>query len=423
VGKVDKYNSSLKQFLQHDRYELIAINVFLLGFIVYIASNTILSTKEMNFVLFQIFQLLGLVAIFSSGAYLLKPNFESEYLKIFFFLFALWAMVILFRGVGFSKDDLVLIFLNPWFGGMFYLVPIFVLFRKSFLLYKKIFSAIIILGAIFLLYSLMFRDILTEVVPDNRNRSVVEYFTKSLGISVLFVLFTHMYHSRTKNLFAVFTTLIMIVLGVIRARRGLLFMCILGLLIAGLIYFLSAKSKILSGSIIIGMLFIAIMGGIYVFLNVDLEALYYLQDRGVADTRSGIEDYFYKDMEGLDWIVGRGMRGEYYCPTIDGGNYRGTVETDYLNMILKGGVVNLVLLLVVLVPAIFLGFFNSKNYLSKAFALWILFWLINTHPSTVQVFTMNYFLVWFGVGVCYSPFIRSIPEETMKSFFKPVEKD
>tara|TARA_R110001592_G_scaffold105579_3_gene296917 strand:- start:203751 stop:205016 length:1266 start_codon:yes stop_codon:yes gene_type:complete len=419
VEKVEKNNASLKRFLHYDRYELIAINVFWLGFIAYIASSTILSTKEMPFMIFQPLQLLGLAAIFASAAYLLKPAFESEYFKIFFFLFALWAMVILFRGFSFNKDDLKLIFLNPWFGGMFYFVPFLVLFRKSFLLYKKTFSAIIILGVIFLLFSLMFRDILTEVIPDNRNRSVVEYFTKSLGISVLFILFTFMYHSKTKNLIAVISILVMLLLGVIRARRGLLLMCVLGLLIAGLIYFLNSKSKILSGSIIIGMLFIAIIGGIYVFLNVEMEALYYLQDRGVTDTRGGIELYFYKDMEGLDWIVGRGMQGQYYCPTMGEGNYRGTVETDYLNMILKGGMVNLVLLLLIIIPAIFLGIFHSKNNLTKGFAFWILFWLINTHPSTVQVFTMNYFLVWLGAGVCYSPFIRGISEETMVAYFKP----
>ncbi|WP_339675800.1 hypothetical protein [Cyclobacterium marinum] len=421
MGKLEKYNASLKQFLQYDRNELIAMNVFWLGFIAYIASSTILSTKEMPFMLFQPLQMLGLVAIFSSSTYLVKPYFESEYLKIFFFLFAFWALVILFRGFSFNKDVLKLILLNPWFGGMFYLVPLILLFRRSFLLYKKIFSVIIILSVIFLLYSLMFRGILTEVIPDDRNRSVVEYFTKSLGITALFMLFTHMYHSKTKNLIAFVTVLVVLVLGVIRARRGVLFMGVLGLLFAGFLYFISAKSKLVSGTLLVGLLFTAIIGGVYVFLNVELEALYYLQDRGVTDTRTGIEVYFYKDMQGLDWVIGRGMLGEYYCPTMESGNYRGTVETDYLNMILKGGIINLILLLVIIVPAIFLGLFNSKNYLTKAFALWILFWLINTHPSTVQVFTLNYILVWLGVGACYSSFVRNIPEEEMKSFFKPVD--
>jgi uncharacterized membrane protein YfbV (UPF0208 family) len=419
VGKVEKYNASLKQFLQYDRNELIAMNVFWLGFIAYIASSTILSTKEMPFMLFQPLQLLGLVAIFGSSTYLIKPFFENEYLKIFFFLFSFWAIIILLRGVSFNKDVLKLIFLNPWFGGMFYLVPLILLFRRSFLLYKKVFSVILILSVIFLLYSLMFRGILTEVIPDDRNRSVVEYFTKSLGVTAIFILFTHMYHSKSKNLIAIVTVLVVLVLGVIRARRGVLFMGVLGLLFAGYLYFISAKSKLLSGTLLVGLLLMAIIGGVYVFLNVELEALYYLQDRGVTDTRTGIEVYFYKDMQGLDWVIGRGMLGEYYCPTMGQGNYRGTVETDYLNMILKGGILNLGLLLVILIPAIFLGLFHSKNHFTKAYALWILFWLINTHPSTVQVFTMNYFLVWIGVGVCYSSFIRSIPEESMKSYFKP----
>ena len=216
MRKVDKYNASLKEFLQYDRNELIAMNVFWLGFIAYIASSTILSTKEMPFMLFQPLQLLGLVAIFSSSTYLIKPNFENEYLKIFFFLFAFWALVILFRGISLNKDVLKLILLNPWFGGMFYLLPLVLLFRRSFLLYKKVFSVIILLSVIFLLFSLMFKGILTEVIPDDRNRSVTEYFTKSLGVTALFILFSHMYHSKTKNLLAFATVIVILILGVIR---------------------------------------------------------------------------------------------------------------------------------------------------------------------------------------------------------------
>ena len=148
--------------------------------------------------LFQPLQLLGLVAIFGSSTYLIKPFFENEYLKIFFFLFSFWAIIILLRGVSFNKDVLKLIFLNPWFGGMFYLVP----------------------------------------------RSVVEYFTKSLGVRAIFILFTHMYHSKSKNLIAIVTVLVVLVLGVIRARRGVLFMGVLGLLFAGYLYFIRDRKSV-----------------------------------------------------------------------------------------------------------------------------------------------------------------------------------
>jgi len=120
----------------------------------------------------------------------------------------------------------------------------------------------------------------------------------------------------------------------------------------------------------------------------------------------------------MDWVIGRGMRGEYYSPTMEDGNFRGTIETDYLNMILKGGLINLVLLLMILVPAIFNGIFRSKNTLSKAAGLWIFIWLLNTYPSTVQVFSLYYMLVWICAGICYSTTIRNIPEKFLITYFQ-----
>src|SRR5690606_9634390 len=111
--------------------------------------------------------------------------------------------------------------------------------------------------------------------------------------------------------------------------------------------------------------------------SIDLFEL--LAKRGVEDTRSGIERYFYGDMEGMDWIIGRGMRGEYYSPTVGAGSYRGTIETDYLNMILKGGLINLIIIVLTLVPAIFNGIFRSTNTLSTAAGIWIFFWMLNTY--------------------------------------------
>jgi len=37
----------------------------------------------------------------------------------------------------------------------------------------------------------------------------------------------------------------------------------------------------------------------------------------MEDTRSGVEICFYQDMGIKDWIIGRGMIGEYFCPGID----------------------------------------------------------------------------------------------------------
>lgn len=71
-------------------------------------------------------------------------------------------------------------------------------------------------------------------------------------------------------------------------------------------------------------------------------------------------------MDTKDWIIGKGVVGEYYCPTgatEDG--YRQVIETDYLQIILKGGIISLGLLFLIAIPAIFKGLFYSKIYFQK----------------------------------------------------------
>ena len=87
------------------------------------------------------------------------------------------------------------------------------------------------------------------------------------------------------------------------------------------------------------------------------------------------------------------------------------IETDYLYIILKGGIISLGLLLLILIPAIVKGLFYSRNLLSKASAIWILLWVIELYPANVNSFSLNHILVWLAVGICYSREIRNMPEK------------
>jgi hypothetical protein len=139
----------------------------------------------------------------------------------------------------------------------------------------------------------------------------------------------------------------------------------------------------------------------------------FVAERADEDTRTGVELYFYEDMKPMDWIIGRGINGKYYCPNVDEdevSNYRSVIETGYLQIILKGGVVSLGLLLLITVPAIFKGIFYSSNILSKAAGIWILLALLSLYPATVDTFSMRYILMWISVGICYSKEIRNIPD-------------
>ena len=148
----------------------------------------------------------------------------------------------------------------------------------------------------------------------------------------------------------------------------------------------------------------------------------FLVNRGEEDTRTGVEVYMYADMSSTDWIIGKGINGEYYCPVVDNVNdatgYRAYIETGYLQIILKGGIVSIALLLLILIPAIFKGLFQSRNVLSKAAAIWILLWIIYEYPIIGVAFNMHYILVWIAAGICYSKKIRNMADSTIKFYLQ-----
>ena len=148
----------------------------------------------------------------------------------------------------------------------------------------------------------------------------------------------------------------------------------------------------------------------------------FVMERGSEDTRTGVEQYMSADMSGMDWIIGKGIHGEYFCPIVvtvdDSNSYRDVIETGFLLIILKGGYAGLLLLLMILVPAIYKGIFKSKNLLSKSSGVYILLWLTYCYPSIVVGFTIHYIIVWIAVGICYSEQIRNLPDSTIKYYLR-----
>ena len=146
-----------------------------------------------------------------------------------------------------------------------------------------------------------------------------------------------------------------------------------------------------------------------------------ISSRATENTRDQVFAYFFTDMSN-DWLIGKGMNGTYYCPirsdeSQEVTDYRDVIECGYLQIVLKGGVINLILYLIIFIPAIYLGFFKSRNGLCKALALIIFLWLIDMFPFGLPVLALRYLLVWIAVGVCYSKKIRDISEIQMRNLF------
>jgi hypothetical protein len=195
--------------------------------------------------------------------------------------------------------------------------------------------------------------------------------------------------------------------------------CLATLAGAGMMYLIYTKKKalVISLSVFLVLFFTIFMSGI------KLPGMFsFLMARGDDDTRSGVEQYMKASMTPKDWLIGKGMNGEYYCPIVinvnDPSGNRNVIETGYLQIALNGGLVTLLLFGLILIPAVYKGFFKSNNILSKGAAMLILLWIVSLYPTIGTGFTMHYILVWISVGICYSKKITDMSDSTIKQYLK-----
>ncbi|MCM4156125.1 hypothetical protein [Gramella sp. AN32] len=417
-----KNQEILEDDLYLGRRDRQVLNLFWFGFVLYTAGYTISTTDTVNYNVCQAIQIIGILIFIPMAIHLMSYTIKNRYLQGIYILYVCWLLVIVVRGVEFNYDSIKFTLFDAWFGVFLYLVPLFLLFPKKLIFYKRIFDIIVILGIIYLIYDALYiQQLMRGDLENLQSQAIVEYFSKTLATPCLFLVLTYRYHTFRRKLFAMGIIVITVFFALIRARRGLLVMELLPLVLVYLLYLSNTGGKLFIILMSILLSGIVVVLGLELF-NAEQDGLFgNLMDRGLEDTRSLVETCFYQDMTAKDWLLGRGLMGEYFCPGIDVNEvtgYRGTIETDYLQLILKGGVISLFLFLLITIPAIFKGLFYSSNLLSKAAAMWIVWVLIIMYPSTIHTFTMQYILLWIAVGICYSKTIRNIPEQFLVDYFK-----
>jgi hypothetical protein len=402
-----------------------ALDLFWAGFIIYITCYMLMISGVVNAKITYL-QLLGVVIFMIPAIRLVRFKIENIYLRTLFIIYCGWQLYVVSRGFEFNKEYLFDMFVEAYGGIFLYLAPFMLLFPKDLVYLKKVINVILILSVIYFVCDIIFIKAL--LAPSSETgQTRIEYFAKIMGIPCGFILLTIVYHNDKRKSWAIlgklwvfFIIILTLLLAAIRARRGLMFMTVNILVFTYIIYNYAYKTHLFFKFFPLLILF---------FVSIYAASLFSAGSRGGAfnlltqrlkeDTRSDVEDYFYIDMDKKDWMVGKGMVGSYYCPTgatEDG--YRKVIETDYLQIMLKGGYISLGLLLLIAVPAVFLGLFYSKNILSKAAASWILLWMLALFPATVTTFSLNYLLVWIAIGICYSKEIRKMPEATIKEHFQ-----
>jgi len=395
----------------------VLIHVFWGAFIMYSFFFAITVRPGANFIISQAFQLMALGLLGVSAAGLIRLRVNHPYLRLMLTLLLLWSFIVIVRGFEFSYDFIKRMLFNGWYGMLHYFLPLVVLIPHKLYVFKKLFEVMIIMAILNL--GLDFLHIQILMVPDlldEQARDLLEVFSNTLTLSLGFMFITYRYQPKSRLIFASVMILTTLFFAVFRARRGMLLMNTLPLLIAYAIYAYQSKNKvfIVSSSVII----VAVL--LTYGLNEYQQNKHFsnIQEKSMVNTRSGVEYMFFKDMSDLDLLIGRGLGGKYYCPGIDqgGGKYRTVIETGFLNIVLKGGFIELFLWLLIALPACILGLSRSNNFLCKAAGIWIILCILFSYPNTMNTFTLHYLIFWMCIGICYSRPIRTMPEKLLTSY-------
>ena len=205
------------------------------------------------------------------------------------------------------------------------------------------------------------------------------------------------------------------ILSIYMARRGAVVIQLLYLVSCWLIYMLYDNNTSRIKVVIVTIAYLAIFymmflgGGDTLFAN--------LLSRGSEDTRSGVELNFWLDMDEQSIMFGRGWFGEYYEHFA--ADNRPWIETGYLSLILRGGVIYLILYVSLLLLSAIKGIFFSKNIMLKSMGTIILISLIELYPYGWPQFNINYLIIWLGVYLCNQKEYRNLSDlEVYNLYFK-----
>ena len=350
---------------------------------------------------------------------LIEVTPKNLWLRIFSILFIGWSLFSVLRSlqceVGFFKDMLTSLELFLPF-----LFPLLFFSRESFKRALLIVKFLIILDICYLLFSILFY----KQIINSYSFDFMEVLNKVMAYANGFLLLTLHYYPRKIKWLVVIVYILSLYFAVIQARRNQILMLTIFFLFSFLLYLLRYKAKLYKKVLfaIVGLCFFFI-SGYFLFLQYQDTIFKKLVSRGIEDTRSFVVDEYWADMDTGSFIFGRGMNGKYYCPALfgldtDGHRMRSGLETGYLYLILKFGLIGFLLFLSISLGAIFKGIFFSKNYFVKASALFILIYLIEQYPAGNPLFTFRLFMVWASTHFCYMKWLREVEENTMQIQFK-----
>lgn len=356
----------------------------------------------------------------------------TGHIRLLYAILVSWTIILVIRFLLEDIDSFQGVSLNQKLGNTFlsdnflpYLLPLMLMcfgknrvidFQYFFFISKK-FGILFLILLPLALYSMMTYNIDMSIIIGGEGSYSDFTNNSTFGIVYLLPAFIFIYFKKyltEKNWHIYFISFLgALAIALYMARRGRSAIYLLHLTSCWLLYLTSSKgrSKI---KIFIGAIFVAIIA--YTIFSYTQDSFFsILVERGLEDSRSGIEDNMIADMQGWEWIIGRGLFGEYYDSSF--GYYRPDIETGYLALILKGGIIYLGCFVGILLLSAYKGLFNSKSLFLKSFAIIMIITVIDLYPFGWPKFNFHYFTVWLGVYMCNKESYRKLTDTEISNIF------
>jgi hypothetical protein len=323
----------------------------------------------------------------------------SLYDKITFLLLLTWLIIMVLRSLSFDLNNLITIFGHPtmmWAWLCMLCIPVGANIRIFITSLPFIYNILLFLMAVLLLF--------INFIPSQQ----LAAFTKIFMLFPILLLCSGYFPLRKKIVIYAFSFLYLLLAVLSDNRMGVLyflyFWCCL-FIFSVVDKNAPYKRKLLVLTILIFAIVLFAMFLDDIYLMIASDEVY------GTDTRTFLFIELFNDLTGVEQLFGKGVFGSYYSDYFyslskysdEGDHYqRIGIEVGYLQMILKGGWVLIVLNIAFLLPISIKAIFKSNNILVVSCGFYIfgylLFWLISYH----QEFTPAYVLLWGCVGVAIS---------------------
>ena len=327
----------------------------------------------------------------------------SSYFRILFVFLMFWVGFLFFKSLKFDPEILFTMFGHYYFGFGWFLPLAFVFGSdlNNFLNALNLFKVFLISGILF--FCLYLLNIISA--------SGLLNFFYVLPITLLVYPYI-----KYKKLLIVSLFILGWISVILSTRINILLFVLIMLCMLFIKFFKKdVKSKFIAFFVSFMILFCSILS-----FNFTKSAL--LSNKELTtDTRTFLITEMFNDFSNQDLILGRGVLGTYYSPYFkdwnnqgfDGGDSstRSVNEIGYLHIILKGGYILLLLHLLILIPAAYLGIKKSNNIISKASGYYILIYLILSLLSYPPKYSIEFLILWFAVGITITRTSRLVKDE------------